>query len=68
MKSLQWNFLFLDTQVLYIPNNVFKAIKSGSSLFLMSAIEGRELDLPEPVGGECIMELSSSCYTSVVHP
>jgi hypothetical protein len=53
---------------LYIPNNVFKAKKSGSALFLMSSIEGRELDLPEAVGGEFIMEFSSSCYTSFVHP
>jgi hypothetical protein len=58
------NFLLLATQVLDIPNDVFKAKKSGSTLFLMSSIEGRELDLPEPVGGEFIMEFSSSCYTS----
>jgi hypothetical protein len=34
----------------------------------MSSFEGRELDLPEPMGGEFIMEFSSSCYTSFVHP
>jgi hypothetical protein len=33
----------------------------------MSSIEGRELDLPEPVGGEFIIEFSSS-YTSFIHP
>jgi hypothetical protein len=34
----------------------------------MSSIEGRELDLPEPMDEEFIMEVSSSCYTSFVHP
>jgi hypothetical protein len=55
-------------KVLYIPKNVFKAKKSGSALFLMTYIEGRELGLPEPVGGEFIREFSSSCYTSFEHP
>jgi hypothetical protein len=45
---------------LYIPNNVFKAKKSGSALFLMSSTEGRELDLPDPMGEEFIMEFSIS--------
>jgi hypothetical protein len=42
--------------------------KSGSFLFLMSSFEGRELDLPEPMGGEFIMYFSSSYYTSYVNP
>ena len=56
MESLLWNFLLLATQGLDFPNNVFKAKKSDGALFLMSSFEGRELNLPEPMGEEFIME------------
>ena len=34
----------------------------------LSIWQGRGLDLLEPLDGEFIMEFSSSCYTSFVHP